>query len=186
MIKRAIILAVMMLPALAWTWGQPPAATGSAQAPADILRITAPTAGQKVAQTFVTLRWELTNPGAAAGTPNFQVRLDNRDPVTTTDTQQDLTGLSPGTHTVTILLVDANGTPVMGAVARVNFVTIDPQSSPKTNPTPSQSPPGRDVRGGSDPSDRGALPGASSPLPLFTVLGFGALLGGITSALKTR
>lgn len=144
---------------------------------APLLRITQPPAGAKLAQTFVQVQYEVTNPNiAAAASPNFQVRLDNQDAVTTSDTTQNFTGLTSGLHTVTVQLVDANGTPIAGAGATVHFTIMNPNPQPQ----------GQGQSGAQPPSGSPILPSGSSPLPLLSVVGFGVLVGGVVSAMRTR
>jgi len=185
-----VILAVMTLSVGAQT--VPPQSNGtapgaSAAAPQNALSILKPTAGEKLRQNSITVSYALANPGAsAAGSPNFQLRLDSQDPVTTTSTDYTFTGLAPGAHTVTVQLVDANGTPVPGTQAVVQFSvlrqttrTYGPQAiaaALRLNPT--------DIRV-QEPASQ-PIPSAGGALPLLSVIGFGVLLGGIASAMKTR
>lgn len=162
-----------------------------------LIRILTPVASQKLSDNFTTVRFELINPSAYAGTPNFQLQMDGNDPVTTSSTQQPFTGLAPGAHTITVQMVDANGTPVPGGRAAVQFFV------PQTTTQPRQTPPG--AASTSAPrkvlsfaglkflppepkvEDVDAdLPPGSSPLPLISIIGFGILVGGIISAMKTR
>jgi hypothetical protein len=176
----AIILAVMALATLAIGQTAPNAAPAAGQnAASATLKIMAPQAGEKLAQQFVNVQYQITNPGATAeASPNFRVQLDNQDAVLTTATQQNFSGLAPGVHNVTVQLVDANNTPVTGATASVQFTIVNPntQSPAQANP--------RSQTGTGD--DDGLMPSAGSPLPLLSVIGFGVLVGGIVSALKTR
>jgi hypothetical protein len=166
-LKFAIILALMALGALVAAQTAPQGNTANNPATGSLVQITQPPAGAKLAQTFVSVQYQITNPGvAAASSPNFRVQLDGQDPVMTTSTSQDFTGLTPGQHTVTVQLVDANNTPVPGGGATVKFIIV--------NPTPQSELVAR------------VLPSGSSPLPLLSVIGFGVLLGGVVSALRTR
>jgi hypothetical protein len=165
--RFAIILAVMALGALAAAQIAPQGNGAGNQPTGALVQITEPPAGAKLAQTFVSVRYQITNPGvAAASSPNFRVQLDGQDPVMTTSTSQDFTGLTAGPHTVTVQLVDANSTPVPGGNASVKFVIV--------NPTPQSELIAR------------VLPSGGSPLPLLSVIGFGVLLGGVVSAMRTR
>ena len=161
-----------------------PAPTQSAQAAVSILK---PAAGAKLTQDFVTVSYALTNPAASAsGTPNFQVRLDSRDPISTTSTDHTFTGLTPGPHSVTVQLVDANGTPVNGGKAVVNFTVVrsaamlhGPQAiaaALRINPS--------EIRVAN--TSRPEPVHSAGTLPLISVIGFGVLLGGIASAMKSR
>jgi len=152
------------------------------------LRIVSPHQGERLKQDFVSVSYELGNSGAAASsTPNFQIQLDGKDPVTTSSTEYTFTGLAPGAHTVTVQLIDANGTPISGARNQVQFFILKPTAGVRDKAKvvaaalrieePKE--PLRDVEGNE-------LPAAGGALPLLSVIGFGALLGGIASAMKTR
>jgi hypothetical protein len=165
---------------------------------AGVLRITAPHQGERLQQSFINVQFELTNGGAsAAGVPNFQLKLDSQDPVTTTSTSYTFTGLTPGPHTVTVQLVDANGTPVAGARSEVPFVVLQPAPTPGAaialqhqRPSmiqaalrieqPRQESKDQEKNNDDQPTS------AAGALPLLSVIGFGVLLGGIASAMKTR
>jgi|GEM_PF-5390317 len=100
------------------------------------LHVISPKAGEKLSANFVTVRWELLNPtAAAAGTPNFELRLDGQDPIHTSDTEFTFSGLAGGRHTIIFQLVDANGTPINGASAQVSFTVANPVPTP-TDATP--------------------------------------------------
>jgi hypothetical protein len=144
------------------------------------LRIVAPKPGDKLAQTFVAVQYQPMTP-TAAGTPTYEVRLDGRDPVKTTDTTYTFNGVTPGSHDLVVQIVDANGTPVAGTRSEVKFVT--------TNPTAGANPagPGAAVLQPLLPlPQNGDLPDGNGSLPLLSVIGFGILVGGVISALRTR
>ncbi len=192
-INRAIILGLALLlmslmVAEAQTAGTAPNPSAPQAGDAAGLRIISPHQGERLKQDFVSVSYELGNNGASASsTPNFQIQLDGQDPVTTSSTEYTFTGLAPGTHTVTVQLVDANGTPIAGARNQVQFFILKPTVSVRRQhkavaaalriEEPKE--PLRDVEGHE-------LPAAGGALPLLSVIGFGALLGGIVSAMKTR
>jgi hypothetical protein len=161
------------------------------QAQASNLRIVSPRNGEKLTTTFVSVRYQLLNPGVAgAPTPTFQLRLDAGDPVRTASTEHTFTGLASGPHTILIQLVDANNTPVAGAASTVKFTVVQPPPNGPVKPGsgPENGGP-RILKAGLDQTGQentAALPGTSSNLPLLSVIGFGVLIGGIMSALKTR
>ena len=104
--------------------------------PPATLHVISPKSGEKLSANFVTVRWELLNPAAAAaGTPNFELRLDGQDPIRTSDTEFTFSGLAAGRHALIIQLVDANGTPIGGAHAQVSFTVANPVPTP-TDTTP--------------------------------------------------
>lgn len=167
---------------------------GNPAAQGNVLRIISPRSGERLKESFVNVHFELTNDGASAsGTPNFQLRLDDRDPLNTTSTTQTFTGLMPGAHTVTVQLVDANGTPIAGARSEVQFVVLQPAPTTGTvAPSGRHAPymiatrveePQNPARENDEDQE---LPSAAGALPLLSVIGFGVLLGGIASAIKTR
>ncbi len=189
-----VILAVMAFSAAAQTVpsqnnGAAPATTAAQAPPLSALSILKPAAGEKLRQNTVTVTYALANPGAsAAGSPNFQLRLDSDDPVTTTATEYTFTGLAPGAHTVTVQLVDANGTPVQGAQAVVQFSVLKQTArryGPQAIAAALRLDPVTDIRIQQPPVSP-AVPTAGGALPLLSVIGFGVLLGGIASAMKTR
>jgi hypothetical protein len=178
----SILLALMGLAGLAV--GQTAA---TATSPASAIRILSPNAGEKLTQSAVTVQFQLENPGlASGGFPNFSLQLDSRDPVVTAQTSQNFTGLAPGSHTVVVQLLDANGTPISGTRTELQFSVAAPAAPPQPGRPPSSV--SADLpQNDAVLTDQGeTLPGASSALPLLSVIGFGALVGGVISALRTR
>ena len=184
--RHLILAIVLMLPAAGVGWAQGAAPAAPAQIPG-ALRIVSPKAGDKLVNNFVEVRYELASAMSAAGTPTFRLRLDGRDPITTTDLSHTFTDLNAGTHTVTVELVDANGTPISGSVAQIQFTVVTGQSSPNRVPRPSSM-----IKNAGEyrqvamqtAEERGELPQTGSPLPLLSVIGLGVLIGGLASALK--
>lgn len=165
----------------------PSAGTVNANPQSRLIRILTPVASQTLANNAINVRFELTTPAAYAGTPNYLVQLDGSDPVRTSTTAQTFTGLAAGAHSVTVTLVDANDTPVPGGRASVQFVVAPQTQQPAA--TQGTTGPGGDISSNSGSGNAQAesdLPKASSPLPLISVIGFGILVGGIVSAMKTR
>jgi len=145
------------------------------------LRIVSPTSGEKLAQTFVAVQYQLMSP-AATSTPTYELRLDNRDPVQTTDTTYTFNGLVAGSHDLVIQVVDANGTPVVGTRTEVKFTSVNPTapSAGGAGSSAMMSIPALPLPAGND------LPDGNGSLPLLSVIGFGILVGGVISALRTR
>ncbi len=168
---------------------------GNPAGQAGILRITTPKPGEKLRQNFVEVKFTLSNAAAsAAGIPNFQLKLDSQDPVTTNSTSYTFSGLTPGNHVITVQLVDANNTPVAGAAGQVQFVVLRPEAAPglarlrRRERLVSLALRMEQPEQESAPSGQGQdeLPSAAGALPLLSVIGFGVLLGGIASAMRTR
>jgi len=143
------------------------------------LRIVSPKPNEKLAQTFVAVQFQQISPASPAGTPTYELRLDGRDPVQTTDTSYTFNGLSPGSHDLVIQIVDANGTPVSGTRSEVKFVIVNPVATAGTTGQALNLP----VLPQTPLTD---LPNGNSSLPLLSIIGFGILVGGVISALRTR
>lgn len=176
------------------------------------LRILTPLNGQRLGVDFVNVQYEITNPAAGVNDlTTFQVQLDSTDPVITSSTEHTFTGLKPGRHTIFVQVVDANGTPVAGTRAEVHFLVLQPSPGPargsgnstQTHSTAysvnghvqaagkqrhvenrPQSDNNATTAPGSAPGN--SLPGGGNSLPILSVIGFGVLVGGIASALRTR
>jgi hypothetical protein len=96
--------------------------TGLAQAQTTgAVYITAPANGARVDGSLVRVQFGLMPGVSAAGIPEFRVQLDGQTPLLISDTDYTLNWLSPGWHTLTVWLVDANGTPIFGAQNQVQF-----------------------------------------------------------------
>lgn len=209
-ILNSVLLASAFLTA-APTWSQAPdAAAAAAPSTAQVnpapqsraIRILTPVAGQTLSSNFADVRYQVIAPNPANVT-NFVVQLDHGDPINTSDTEYTFTGLQPGRHTVTVSMVDANGTPMPGSLAAVQFAvpapgqstpqSTTPNAPPRTNPSP-RGPAAPDVSNepvvpvdqAAQSNPQQALPAASSALPLLSIIGFGALLGGALSAMRSK
>lgn len=173
------------------------------------LQIVSPKNGQKLGVNFVNIRFQVTNPAAAVNNlPTFQLQLDGGDPLRTSSTTHTFTGLRPGEHTISVVLVDANDTPIAGTRSEVRFVVAPQRSAPAPGGTSIRTRSPRLVnasvqqqgssgtaasdtsraqnQGSATEPDGSPLPSTGSALPLLSVIGFGVLVGGIASALKTR
>jgi hypothetical protein len=165
-----------------------PNAAVNALAQSSLIRILTPVAGQSTTANAVQLKFQLINPTASSsGSPNYQLQIDGADPVTTTSTEYTFTGLAPGSHSITVVLVDANGTPTMGGRATVQFAV----KSPVANPRGSLVRPAQSSLALLEPremNDEMTLHEKlqADSLPMLSVIGFGVLIGGVASAIKTR
>ena len=173
--------------------------TGNATAASNDLRILSPKVGEKVGSSDVDVRYELTNTHADAdASPTYRVQLDGRDPSETLDTDHNFSGLAPGPHTVTIELVDANHTPIVGSRAVVHFTTFLPGAKgSKNTPATTTAPAGANQSPQAflrEPTIVSAslsvpveeLPSAAGALPLLSMVGFGVLVGGVISSMRAR
>jgi hypothetical protein len=190
---------------------------GGQMASSSAIKILSPKAGEKIGSSAVSVSYELLNDNvSASGSPNFRIQLDGRDPVETTSTEYSFSGLPAGTHVLSVEVVDANHTPIMGSRTEVHFTTANQlpaggnqsqpgqqppkgQAAPPTNQQPQ--PPAQprepqaqpraelqppNVHKASLPLPEEALPSAAGELPLLSMVGFGVLVGGIISATRTR
>ena len=185
LIALLAIAAPLVIRHRVWALGSPHSAnsTTSPVVSAAALEIVSPKPNEKLAQTFVTVQYPQITPASASSTPTFELRLDGRDPVQTVDTSYTFNGLTPGKHNVIVQVIDANGVPITGTRSEVKFVSVNPAASGSTGGGHAQSllalPPPQ------VPSNRD-LPSGNSSLPLLSVIGFGILVGGVISALRTR
>jgi len=141
------------------------------------LRILTPAQGAQLASNVAHVAFELVNRGMdSSSTPTYQLQLDAQDPVQTSATDYTFTGLAPGTHIVTVQAVDANGLPIAGSSGAVQF-TVPASARPQSRLGP----------GVTGQAGAGAtLPEAASLLPVLSIIGFGALVGGILTVMRTR
>ena len=143
------------------------------------LRIISPQPNEKIGQEYLTVQYQAVS-ATATSTPIYELRLDAREPVHTSDTSYTFDGVMPGSHQLLIQIVDANGTPVMGTLAEVKFLTTSPRIATTTPSEGTSSPPPLPQPLASD------LPNGNGSLPLLSIIGFGILVGGVISALRTR
>lgn len=184
---RAIVLVLLLALAVPflvhrhlWASVGPHVGQNAAQpATSAAVRIDYPKENQKLAYSDVTVRYELLANTTASGTPTYELRLDGRDPVTTTFTTYTFNGLKPGAHDLILQIVDANGTPLRGTRTEVHFTVAAAPVGGSTSPQAESLPP-------SLPSESSNLPLGNSSLPLLSIIGFGILVGGVISALRTR
>jgi len=185
----AVIVALFLTSGLAVAQDGPANQPGGFMAASNSLRILSPTVDQKIGNTAVTVRYQLTDASAsAAPSPNYRVQLDARDPAETLDTEYSFTGLAPGAHVVTVELVDANHVTIGGSRAIVHFKTFTPAAGSKPQTTGALVPPDLVKATLPLPEVAGAenLPAAGGELPLLSLIGFGVLVGGVISAMRKR
>ena len=137
--------------------------------PAPLLDVLSPLPGEKSDKDTVTVRYKL-NP-LAPPADNFELILDDRDPVHTRETEYTFTDLKPGPHRLIVEAVDANSFPIAGTRKEMRFVVNQPSAPPPT-PRAAAMPP--------------ASSGSTSPVPLLLIIGAGVLVGGFVSARQTR
>ena len=104
---------------------QPASVTVSVDTTPPSLQITGPSAGALIGSATVEVTWYASDAGS--GLAEIQVRLDGGSPVTLpgTATSHTFTGVSDGTHTITVTGVDQVGN-LAAATATVTVDTTDP------------------------------------------------------------
>ncbi len=137
--------------------------------PAPLLEVLSPLPGEKLDKDTVVVRYKL-NP-LAPPTDNFELILDDRDPLYTTETEYTFTDLKPGPHRLIVEAVDANNIPIAGTRREMHFF-VTQLSAPPPAPRAAAMPP--------------TSSGSTSPLPLLLIIGAGVLVGGFVSARQTR
>ncbi|HKT23476.1 MAG TPA: hypothetical protein VJR04_02670 [Terriglobales bacterium] len=142
------------------------------------VHIISPEAGQEVGNAYAVVQYQLSS--KASGRPIYEVRIDGRDPVRTTDTNYTFNGLMPGSHDLAVQVVDANGAPISGTRSEVHFTVIASAATTNATGAPSSSLPPLPQPLAND------LPNGNGSLPLLSIIGFGILVGGVISALRTR
>jgi len=144
---------------------------------AGALRVNSPKANERISQNFVHVTYQLVNSGvSASASPDFTIQLDGNDPVATTAYDYTFTSVTPGVHTITVTLVDANGMPIQGSSVATKFTVVDgnrPSGSPSSFLLPSSQ---HLVLSASE----------ATPLPMLSLVGFAVLVGGICTAIRNR
>lgn len=166
---------------LAVPTGQSGQAAAAQSVQPSALRIVAPKPNEKLVQTSVTVQYQQVSPASASGTPTYELRLDDRDPVQTTDTSYTFNGLKPGSHDLIVQVVDANNVPISGTRSEVHFVVAGAAAAAGATSESTIIPPPPAM-----PQPASDLPSGGSSLPLLSIIGFGILVGGVISALRTR
>ncbi|MFL6300170.1 MAG: hypothetical protein ACJ71N_06145 [Terriglobales bacterium] len=185
---KSCFVLIFLLTSFSVGYGQA-AAPAAPSAPASAVHVLAPKPGEKLRANFVQVQYEMTNAASANGLPTFRLRLDARDAISTTDTSYTFTGLTPGPHSVSITLVDANGTPVSGTQSEIRFIVLPSAAAPSSTPPASQNP-GSLTAFSLVPRAEAASLEMQSDLedfisPLMLLLA-GVIVGGVISALRTR
>jgi hypothetical protein len=143
------------------------------------VHIISPKPGEELGNAYAVAQYQQVSPKDASS-PTYQLRIDGGDSIQTTDTNYTFNGLRPGTHNLVVQVVDEKGAPVSGTRSEVNFRVM--ASAVATNATAGQSstlPPLPQPLANDLPSGNGSL-------PLLSIIGFGILVGGVISALRTR
>ena len=164
---------------------------GSAQeAPGAAIQITSQQNNWQQRTNVVKLQFNLIDPAVAGSSPSFRIQLDDNAPTTTATTEESLIGVPPGEHSIRVELLDASGDPVPQSHSEVKFSVLPSAATHTSNAHKAQlskfDTQAAEGTLASDASRDAAIPEASSSLPILSIIGFGVLVGGIASAMKTR
>ncbi len=152
-----------------------------ASSQSDMIRVDSPRSNDQLTSGTVDVRYQrLETSTSAPAASTFRIQLDAGDPITTEHTTCLLTGLTPGPHSLSVALVDPAGASIPRSLVSVKFMVL-PAARHDDSLTPaelvaSQGPP---------LSPEGRNPN-SRALPILSIIGFGVLVGGIFSAMRTR
>jgi len=151
----------------------------TADAAATPVHIISPEPGEDLGKSYAVVQYQQVSPMITSN-PIYELRMDGRDPVHTTETNYIFKGLKPGNHTLLVQVVDSKNAPLSGTRSEVHFTVAG--NAAAANATQAQNeilPPLR------QPLVKD-LPNGNGSLPLLSIIGFGILVGGVISALRTR
>jgi len=162
----------------AWALHQPADAEAGSAA-ANPVHVISPAAGEELGRAYAVVQYR--EPSAKlTSSPTYELRMDGRDPVQTTETNYTFNGLKPGSHDLIVQVVNADGTPISGTRSEVRFtVAATATAANATGAQTSNFPPLPQPL-------TNDLPNGNGSLPLLSIIGFGILVGGVISALRTR
>ena len=140
------------------------------------VHIVSPEAGEELGKAYAVVQYQLSPKGS--GSPIYEVRMDGRSPVQTTDTNYTFNGLKPGSHDLVVQIVDVSGAPVSGTRSEIHFTVAASAATANTIAAPSSNLLPLPLTN--------ELPNGNGSLPLLSIIGFGILVGGVISALRTR
>lgn len=120
----SLLFAFLVFVSPAWSQ-QPAPATQAGPTHAPALKIVLPRPGEHIPGTFVTVKYEVNSPkGTSSNLTTFELKLDGREGVQTIDHEHTFTGLSEGAHTVSIDVLDKEGSPVSGTHSTIDFIVL--------------------------------------------------------------
>ena len=186
--KKFRIVVLILLAAIATplvlhrrAWAVHHSAANAARAASDsAVRITFPKSGETLGDSSVIVQYERPSSNTARNAA-YELRLDRRDSVKTAATTYTFNGLNSGNHQLIVRQVDSKSDPILGTESAVNF-SVHAQETAANTASPGAS-------SGLPPLPQpltNDLPNGNGSLPLLSIIGFGILVGGVISALRTR
>ncbi len=192
--RKSGIIAILVLSAVSIAGAQNSGNTSSRTTPnhatTRVIHIVSPTPGQSLEGTSVSIRYEMSSTKRTSARPStFRIQMDSQPPVETTETAYTFDSLTPGSHDVTVELLDSRSRPVASSLAKTSFVSAVPQTDSTAEVVvepmlpPSLQKVAMFLPQAAAPIDPGD---GSAEMPLLSVIGLGVLVGGMVSAMKTR
>jgi hypothetical protein len=186
------LIAILVLASFSMAFSQDARKTSQAASakpatPAKAVHILAPGTDQTVEGASVAVRYEISAHRRASARPvNFRIQLDSQPPVETVDTSYTFDNVTPGPHAVSVELTDAKHRPIASSQVVSSFLVDAPEPSqvvvePMLPPTLQKV--AMFLPQAAAPLDSGD---GSGEMPLLSAIGFGVLVGGMVSAMKTR
>jgi len=195
--RRSLIIAILVLSAISIAGAQNSgSANVNSQSSANhattrrVVHIVSPVSGENLEGTSVSIRYQVSPTKRTSTQPAmFRIQIDSQPPVETNETAYTFDSLTPGSHDVTVELLDSRNRPITSSLAKASFVSaaletnpdgelvVEPMLPPTLQKVAMFLP---QAAAPIDPGD------GSGEMPLLSVIGLGVLIGGMVSAMKTR
>ncbi len=193
--RKSAIIAILVLSAISIAGAQN---SGSANSKSSanhattrrIVHIVSPASGENLEGTSVSIRYQVSPTKRTSTQPTmFRIQMDSQPPVETNETAYTFDSLTPGSHDVTVELLDSRNRPISSSRAKASFVSAAPEQHPDAELVvepmlpPTLQKVAMFLPQAAAPIDPGD---GSGEMPLLSVIGLGVLIGGMVSAMKTR
>ncbi len=192
--RKSAIIAILVLSAISMAGAQN---SGSANSKSSanhattrrVVHIVSPVSGENLEGTSVSIRYQVSPTKRTSTQPAmFRIQMDSQPPVETNETAYTFDSLMPGSHDVTVELLDSRNRPITSSLAKASFVCQSPETNSAELVVEPMLPPTLQkvamfLPQAAAPIDPGD---GSGEMPLLSVIGLGVLIGGMVSAMKTR
>jgi hypothetical protein len=192
--RKSGIIAILVLSAVSIVGAQNPGSANSGTAPNHattrrVIHIVSPTSGENLEGTSVSVRYQVSPTKRTPTHPTmFRIQMDSQPPVQTAETMHMFESLTPGSHDVTVELLDSRNRAITSSLAKASFVCQAPETNSAELVVEPMLPPSLQkvamfLPQAAAPIDPGD---GSGEMPLLSVIGLGVLIGGMVSAMRTR
>jgi hypothetical protein len=192
--RKAAIIAILVLSAVFIAGAQNSGSSNSGTTPNHattrrVVHIVSPASGENLEATSVSVRYQVSPMKRTSTHPTvFRLQVDSQPPVQTAETMHVFESLTPGSHDVTVELLDSRNRPITSSLAKASFVCQPPETNFAELVVEPMLPPSLQkvamfLPQAAAPIDPGD---GSGEMPLLSVIGLGVLIGGMVSAMKTR